>query len=139
MSDIHDLVRVEDNIVKSRVQDVSADSVPAVTFRSLVKNAEKKVMVDAASGRTWNGSSLSSAIAKAVKVWSHVIGLVKGEVAAFYCPNSDWHAINLVAVSSLGGIFTAGHDDYKYGESYLTLMLLMHSKSPNLSGGIIRN
>lgn len=119
MSKIHHLVRIEDNIVKSNVTPHvdPDDSVAAVIFRTLEKEPNRKAVIDVASGRTWSRSSLSSMIAKAICIWSKVIGLVKGQVVAFYCPNSDWHAIHLVAVTALGGIVTAGHDDYKFGES----------------------
>ena len=125
MSKIHHLVRIEDNIVKSIVTPHvdPDDSVAKAIFRTLEKDPDRKAVVDAASGRSWTRSALSSMIAKAIRIWSKVIGLVKGQVVAFYCPNSDWHAIHLVAVTALGGIVTAGHDDYKFGES---------SISPNL-------
>lgn len=118
MIDISSLLSIEGNIVRSNVafHVDPTDSVPATVFRSLQANPNKKLMVDAGSGRTWTGSSLLHTITKGVQVWANVIGLVKGETVAFYCPNSDWHAINLITVSALGGIFTAGHDDYKQGE-----------------------
>ena len=111
-----DLVSFDNNVVRSRVlvQVDPEDSIPKAIFRSLTRNPDKDVMVDAASTRTWTGSLLFSAIGRAMHVWSDVIGLVEGERVAFYCPNSDWLAINMIAVSAIGAVFTAAADTHKY-------------------------
>lgn len=116
--DISDMICIEENVVRSKFEVTvdASDSVPAAVFRSLRKKDDKKVLIDAASGRWWTGRSLSVAVKQAIRVWSKVMGLVKGETVAFYCPNSDWHAVHLLAVSALGGIYAGGNDTYKLRE-----------------------
>lgn len=117
-TDISDLIAIEDNVVRSKFESLieDNDSVPGAVFRSLRKNSEKKVMMDAASGRVWTGRRLSAAVRCAIRVWADVMGLVKGETVAFYCNNSDWHVVHLMAVSARGAIYTGGNDTYKRGE-----------------------
>ena len=115
---LSDFVVREDNVVRSLVHDGvdPTDSVPAAVFQSMRQHKDKKVMVDIASGRSWTGEGVMDGIGKAVSVWTDVIGLKKGETVAFYCPNSDWHVINMLAISSIGAVYMSATDSYKYRE-----------------------
>lgn len=47
---------------------------------------------------------------------SDTFAVKKGDVIAFYCNQSDWHAIWLLAVSIVGGVYTGNCDTYPQGE-----------------------
>lgn len=62
--------------------------------------------IDCESGRNWSAFNFVNevkSLAGGLRVRS---GIKKGDVVAFYCPNSDSHTIALVALSCLGAVYT---------------------------------
>ena len=113
-----DRIHVEDNIVKSTLRfPVDPDnSVPKTIFKSLKEKFDERILYDVTSDRSYTGHQFLSAVRKCITVWQDVIHVQMGETIAFYCPNSDWYAINMIALSTLSCVVTGGNESYKLGE-----------------------
>ncbi|RWS21984.1 hypothetical protein B4U80_14077, partial [Leptotrombidium deliense] len=61
--------------------------------------------VDCDSGREWTALQIIDAIETLAVKFSES-GIRKGDVVAFFCPNSDLHAISFCALLAIGGIYT---------------------------------
>ncbi|RWS28432.1 hypothetical protein B4U80_12797 [Leptotrombidium deliense] len=72
------------------------------------------LQIDVASGRKWTANTLRDMVIHVANVLINEIGLKKGQVVAFYCPNSDYHVILQLAVLAAGGIYTGCPNGLKY-------------------------
>lgn len=72
---------------------------------------------DQSTDRSWTGRALIKAVAMAVRILqSNSNKLERGDVVVFYCNQSEWHVIWLLAVSILGGVYSGNTDSYPYDE-----------------------
>src|SRR5438105_3780160 len=83
--------------------------------------------IDTLASRKWTGRQLHSALTRVSSILAdgECLGLKKGDVVVFSCPNSDWHAILLLSVSTRGGIYTGTDDSYPYRKFRTFLSLVV--------------
>lgn len=90
------------------------------------KLLQPKIKIDCQSERRWSASRLLNEVKSLASRLLTDSGLKKGDVVAFYCPNSDHHAIALLAVSSLGAIYTGSGDHFPFRKCHFMLHILIY-------------
>lgn len=73
-----------------------------------------KMKIDCESERRWSASRLVNEVKSLARGLLLNSGMKKGDVVAFYCPNSDHHSIALLAVSCIGAIYTGSGDYFPF-------------------------
>ncbi|RWS15456.1 hypothetical protein B4U79_02702 [Dinothrombium tinctorium] len=113
-----DLVEIVEDEVKSKREFIYNDvSVIKVVLQKISSNKEKVQMIDATSGKHWSAKQMhDSIVTLALQLME--IGIKKGDCVAFYAPNSDIHAIMLLAVWSIGAIYSGCMHTNPYREIY---------------------
>lgn len=77
--------------------------------------------IDCESGRHWSASRLVNEVKSLARGLLMKSGMKKGDVVAFYCPNSDHHSIALLAVSCIGAIYTGSGDYFPFRKCWSML------------------
>ncbi|RWS08524.1 hypothetical protein B4U79_15298 [Dinothrombium tinctorium] len=98
------------------VGQIQYKSLAECLLNKLNQWGNKEILIDTESKRKWTAQALRQAILHVANVLVNEVGLKKGQIVAFYCPNSDYHVILQIAVLAAGGVYTGCPSGLKYRE-----------------------
>ncbi|RWS19076.1 hypothetical protein B4U80_14508, partial [Leptotrombidium deliense] len=97
MSDSKNLVSIHNNtVISESLLHFEMSSVPKLVFEKLSQYKDKRILIDYSTEAVWTSEQvLDAIIALSVKIIE--LGVKKGDVVAFFSPNTDIHTIALLS------------------------------------------